>query len=72
MNINYIFNKLSIKPQQQLLRFMKRHNIFFDSHALCTFSQSRFVMGQLLICMNPSNKSNKNILNKVIEQFLRD
>ena len=67
-------NKNSLIEQQQknLLRFMERYNCGFDSRALCIFSQSRFVMGQLLIGMNPSNKSNKNTLKKIIEQFQRD
>jgi hypothetical protein len=67
-------NKNSLIEQQQknLLRFMERYNCGFYSRALCTFSQSRFVMGQLLIGMNPSNNSNKNTLKKLIEQFLRD
>ena len=72
MNIMYIFNKLSIKQQQQLLRFIEKYHIFFDSHAHHMFSQSRFVMGRLLIRTKPSNTNNKNILNKIIEQFLRD
>jgi hypothetical protein len=72
MNINKMTIKLSIKQHQQLLRFMKRHNIFFDSHAICIFSQSRFVMGQLLIGMKPSNTNNKNVLNKIFEEFLGD
>ena len=76
MNINYIFNKLSIEKQQQnLLSFierLERHNIFFDSHAICIFSQSRFVMNQLLIGMKPTNTNNKNILNKIFEEFLGD
>ena len=76
MNINYIFNKLSIEKQQQnILSFierLERHNIFFDSHTLYIFSQSRFVMNQLLIGMKPTNTNNKNILNKIFEEFLGD
>lgn len=70
MNKNSFLTILTIQ-QQQLLCFMERYNIFFDSQALCIFSQSRFVMGQLLIGMNPSNTNNKNTLKKIIEQFLK-
>ena len=70
MNRNPFFEKLTIQ-QQQLLCFMERYNIFFDSHALCIFSQSRFVMGQLLIGIKPSNTNNKNTLKKIFEQFLK-
>lgn len=76
MNINYFPIKLLIEKQQQqqqqLLRFMERYNVFFDSHALCIFSQSRFVMGQLLIGMKSTNTNNKNILNKIFKEFLGD
>lgn len=72
MNIKYILNKLSIKQQQNLLSFMERYRVFFDSDALCIFYQSRFVMGRLLIGMKPSNTNNKNTLKKIIEQFLGD
>jgi hypothetical protein len=72
MNTNSFLTILTIQQQKQLLCFMKRYNIFFDSRALCTFSQSRFVMGQLLIGMKPSNTNNKNTLKKIIEQFLGD
>ena len=68
MNIKYLI----IQRQQQLLSFMERYRVFFDSHAHHMFSQSRFVMGRLLIGMNPSNTNNKNTLNKIIEQFLGD
>ena len=64
-------NTNSLIQQQQLLRFMERYNIFFDSRALCIFSQSRFVMGQLLTGEIPSNTSNKNTLKKIIEKFLK-
>jgi len=76
MNINSFSINLLIEKQkhqqQQLLRFMEIHKIFFDSHALCIFSQSRFVMGQLLIGMKPTNTNNKNILKKIFEEFLGD
>ena len=68
MNIKYLI----IQQQQKWLSFMERYNVFFDSHAHHMFSQSRFVMGRLLIGMNPSNTNNKNTLNKIIEQFLGD
>ena len=68
MNIKYLI----IQQQQQLLSFMERYRVFFDSGAHHMFSQSRFVMGRLLIGMKPSNTNNKNTLNKIIEQFLGD
>ena len=68
MNIKYLI----IQQQQKWLSFMERYNVFFDSGAHHMFSQSRFVMGRLLIGMNPSNTNNKNTLNKIIEQFLGD
>jgi len=68
MTIKYLI----IQQQQQLLSFIERYNVFFDSHAHHMFSQSRFVMGRLLIRTNPSNTNNKNILKKIKEQFLRD
>jgi hypothetical protein len=71
--MTYPFLKnLTIEQQQQLMRFMERYNVFFDSGAHHMFSQSRFVMGRLLIGMNPSNTNKKNTLNKIIEQFLGD
>ena len=76
MNINSFPIKLLIEKQQQqqqqLLRFMERYNVFFDSHALCIFSQSPFVMGQFLIGMKPTNTNNKNTLKKIFEEFLGD
>ena len=68
MTIKYLI----IQQQQQLLSFMERYNVFFDSRALSIFSQSRFVIGRLLIRTNPSNTNNKNILKKIKEQFLKD
>ncbi len=68
MNIKYLI----IQQQQQMLSFIERYNIFFDSHAHHMFSQSRFVMGRLLIRTNPSNTNNKNTLKKIKEQFLKD
>jgi len=76
MNINSFPIKLLIKKQQhqqqQLLSFMEIHKIFFDLHPRHMFSQSRFVMGQLLIGMKPTNTNNKNILNKIFKEFLGD
>ena len=68
MTIKYLIKQ----QQQQLLSFIERYNVFFDSHAHHMFSQSRFVMGRLLIRTNPSNTNNKNILKKIKEQFLKD
>ncbi len=68
MSIKYLI----IQQQQQLLSFIERYNVFFDSHTHHMFSQSRFVMGRLLIRTNPSNTNNKNILKKIKEQFLKD
>jgi len=68
MTIKYLI----IQQQQQMLSFMERYNVFFDSRAHHMFSQSRFVMGRLLIRTNPSNTNNKNTLKKIKEQFLKD
>ena len=71
--MTYPFLKnLTIEQQQQLMRFMEKYRLDFPRKSVCWFSQSRFVMGRLLIGMKPSNTNNKNILKKIIEHFLGD
>ena len=72
MNIFFILEKLGRYQKQQLLNFMKKYNICFDSKAYCIFFESHFVMGKLLNGIMPSNRNNQHVLMKIIKQFLRD
>jgi hypothetical protein len=72
MNIFFILEKLGRYQKQQLLNFMKKYNICFDSKAYCIFFESHFVMGKLLNGIMPSNRNNQHVLTKIIKQFLKD
>jgi hypothetical protein len=70
MNTNPFFKKLTNQQLQIMLSFIAQHELMFDSDARHVFSLSRFVMGQLLIGMNPSNTNNKNRLIEMYRYFL--
>jgi hypothetical protein len=65
------FKKLKHEQFQQLIRFMKEHNLYFPKHALCLFSMAQFVRNCLLSQMKPSSKNNKNKLARLPNEFLK-
>lgn len=64
--------KLGSVQKQQLLKFMNKYNICFDSKNIQYAFESRFVMCKLLNGIKPSNRRNQHVLKKIIKQFLRD
>jgi len=72
MDIFCFLEKLGSYQKQQLLNFMNKYNICFDSKNIQYAFESRFVMCKLLNGIKPSNTRNQHVLKKIIKQFLRD
>jgi hypothetical protein len=71
MNINHKLKNLTMRQQQQLMRFMKERKLDFPRKSLCWFSMAQFVKKCLLTQMKPSSKNNKNKIARLHEEFLR-
>ena len=71
MNKNPCFKNLTIKQQEQLLRFMKEHRLDFPKESLCLFSMGQFVRRRLLAPMGQTISYNRNQINDSYEEFLK-
>ena len=71
MNINHKIKNLTMRQQQQLMRFMKERELDFPRKSICWFSMAQFVRNCLLSQMKPSSKNNKNKIARLREEFLR-
>ena len=71
MNKNPCFKNLTIKQQEQLLRFMKEHRLDFPKESLCLFSMGQFVRRRLLAPMGQTISYNRNQINDSYKEFLK-